>query len=118
MKAMNHAEKAKRDEVVVPSTPETTFDNRPLCLSCGSNKWIDTSQLDWCHLKQLDECHFYRDSTSDSAYPYVVNKLPQDMVHEFVTFLVNHKLGNGEKKPFHSRTITTTAEHLHNWEDC
>jgi hypothetical protein len=40
------------------------------------------------------------------------------MVQELVTFLVNHQLDYGEKKYFYSRTTTTTAEHLHDEEDC
>ena len=96
LKAMEDVNRSHSCCHLTPTSSSLT-QSRTVCFSCGSKDGVEVSHLSTSHLTPVSQCIFGRDSMKDSDYQRVLGLLDVDVVHEFVSYIVNRELQSSRK---------------------
>ena len=103
--------KAKAIEDIIVSTPTPIIESRTVCFSCGSKDGVEVSHLCTTNLTPVSEIEFGRDSMKTNEYQYVLSMLDDDVVHEFVSYIVSRELLSPRKTPITVEEIQHELSH-------
>jgi hypothetical protein len=100
----------KKPKLIIEAcTPAPTpiIESRTVCFSCGSKDGVEVSHLCTTNLTPVSKVTFGRDSMKNNDYQYVLSMLDDDVVHEFVSYIVSRELLSPRK------TLITVEEIQH-----